>query len=125
MDPKNLKSKHDIHALGVGYICDFLDRAGFVILERNTNPDHHFQLFVKACDRSMLIAVRTAIYPDIGTIDMATKELLVYDAKQKKAIPHFAGLAITPLENNDIQFDGVTEGREYKINFPGILVVRD
>ena len=119
----NLASQRHIHALGVNYIYNFLSNAGFTIHEMNIDPDHHFQILAKANNKTMLIAVRTAYYPHIGVIDQATQEQLIEESEQVHAVPHFAGLALTPLETTDMSVDGSTAGQEYKILFSGISVV--
>jgi hypothetical protein len=123
IDNENLDSKKNIHALGVNYIYHFLDRAGFTIHEVITDPDHHFQLLAERKGRAMLIAVRTAHYPDMGTLDKLTREQLIKESEKRNAIPHFAGLALTSLETNDKEVDGLTEKGEYKVVFNGITVV--
>ena len=123
MDHRHLKSTQNVHALGVRYVSNFLHRVGFTIHEVNTDPDHHFQLLTKRKNRTMLINVRTAYYPDVGTLDKATQEQLINESEQLSAIPHFAGLSITELETNNIEVDRFTEDREYKFTFYGITVV--
>ena len=60
MYQESLDVKQHIHLLGVSYVSNFLDRAGFTILEANTDQNHHFQLLAKINDKSFLIAIRTA-----------------------------------------------------------------
>ena len=124
MYQESLDFKQHIHLLGVSYLYNFLDRVGFTIQEVNTDPDHHFQLLVETNRRAMLIAVCTAYYPNQGTIGKATQEELIKEAKRLNAIPHFTGLTVAPLETNDIEVDGLDEGRGYKFTFYGMTVVR-
>lgn len=98
------------HSLGLSYICSFLDHVGFTILKVNTDPNHHFQLLAKINDKSLLIAVRSAYAPEVGTIDTPTLENLVRESEELNAIPHFAGLT-------------VNFGQEYKVVFNGISAV--
>ena len=121
---KNLNSKQNIHKLGINYISNFLEQAGFTIHEVVKSPDHHFQLLVEVSNKSMLIAVRTASYPNIGSIDKKTKKRLIKEAEQLNAIPHFAGLTIKPLEASDTELDGLPEGEKFEVIFSGISVVR-
>lgn len=125
MSNKKLKSMQNIHELGVNYICNFLERAGFTIHEVNKDPDHHFQLLAKTGGKAMLIAVRTASYPNVAAIDKKTKKRLIKKAAQLNAIPHFAGLIIKPAVTNDIKADVLNEREKYEIVFPGISVVRE
>jgi predicted transcriptional regulator len=124
MGYKKLNSKENIHKLGVNYICNFLERAGFTIHEVHDNPEHHFQLLAKVNERSLLIAVRTANYPDTGSIDKKTTKRLIKEAELLNAVPHFAGLTIKPSEINDASADGLSEGQRYNVIFSGISVIR-
>ena len=124
MDHQNSDSKLNIHALGVHYICYFLDRVGFTIHDVNRDPNHHFQLFAQMNDRAMLIAVRTACHPEVGTLYKATQEELIKEAEQLKAIPHFAGLSLTTINVIDSQVDDIARGNEYDVIFNGMTVLR-
>lgn len=121
---KTLTSEQDIHVLGLSYICNFLDHAGFAIQEVNTDPNHHFQLLAEINDKSLLIAVRSAYAPKVGTIDTSTMQKLLRESEELNAIPHFAGLTVAPEETNDIEAEGKTEGQKFKIIFNGISAVR-
>ncbi len=123
MDHENLDSKLNIHALGVNYICNFLDRVGFTIHDVNRDPNHHFQLIVQINDRVMMIAVRIACYPEVGTLYEATQEELIKESEQLKAVPHFAGLSLTAANLTDSQVDGIAKGSEYDVIFSGMTVI--
>lgn len=125
MDDNKLDSKPNIHALGVSYLCSYLDRAGFTILEWNTIEDHHYQILAKANNKSLLIAVRTACHPDAGTIESSTLETLVRESEELGVLPHFASISVIPLATSDIEVDGLPEGQEYKVIFNGISAVRN
>lgn len=125
MQHNKLGSRQNIHSFGVSYLCNFLDRAGFSILEMNTAPDHHYQILAKIGDKSLLIAVRTACHPDAGTIDSAALETLVRESEELGLLPHFASLSVVPTATNDIEVDGLPEGQDYKVIFNGISAVRN
>ena len=124
MDHKELQPEQNIHEIGVNYLKGLLDRVGFTIHDVNKDPNHHFQLFVKINDRAMLIAVRTACCPDVGTIDKATQEELIKESERLNAVPHFAGLSLTAMNGSDIQEGGSSDGSEYEVIFNGMTVVR-
>ena len=117
-------SEKNIHELGVNYIHDLLERVGFTIHEVNVDPDHHFQVYAQFKERALLIAVRTAYHPSVGTMDNAMRERLVKEAKQLKAVPHFAGLSLTTSAVNDSQLDDAKEEGTYEIFFSGMIAVR-
>ena len=125
MNHHYIKSTETVHVIGVNYICEFLENAGFEILERHTDPDHHFQLLAKTYRKNMLIAVRTGIYPDTGALDSTVKKQLIQESAQLEAVPHFTGLTLVPLETGDDGGGSPTEGKEYEIIFSGISVVRE
>lgn len=118
-----LGSDKNFHELGLSFLCSYLDRVGFSILEVNTDPNHHFQLLAKINEKSLLIAVRTAYSPEVGTIDASISEKLVKESNDLNALPHFAGLTIAPEEMNDIEVEGVTLDQKYKVVFNGISAV--
>lgn len=118
-----LKSKKNVHALGLSYICNFLDHAGFTINEINTDPNHHFQLLAEINEKSLLIAVRSACAPEVGKIDTSIVEKLERESEKLNATPYFAGLTIVPVESEDSEVGSITEGQEFRIIFNGISAV--
>lgn len=125
MDCKNLGFKQYIHSFGVSYLCNFLDRAGFTILEVNYAPSHPYQLLARINDKCMSIVVRTACHPDMGTMDNSTMASLVRESEELCVLPHFASLSVIPMETNDIEVDDITKGQEYKVIFNGISSVHN
>ncbi len=116
--------KQHIHLLGVSHLSNFLDRVGFTILEVNTDPNHHYQISVKINDKSLLIAVRTAFHPNLGTLDTHTIEKLLRESEVLKAIPHFAGLTVVPADKNNTEVDGSSEDQMFRVIFNGISAIR-
>ena len=124
MDRINFESEQGIHELGVTYVHDLLDRVGFTIQEVNKDPEHHYQLLVRIKNRAMLIAIRTAHSPEVGTLDKPMKEKLIEEAKRLNAVPHFAGISLTSKNESDIQNKGLAQVVEDNIIFNGMTVVR-
>ena len=123
-DHKKLESQRTIHEHGVTYVHDLLYRVGFTIHDVNRDPDHHYQIFAQFKDRAMLIAVRTAYHPDVGKMDVPTREKLIHESKKLNAVPHFAGLSLTVANKSDIQREDSNQIAENNIVFYGISVVR-
>jgi len=123
MDNEKSESGLNIHVLGLSYIYSYLSCEGYTIYEVNTDPNHHSQILAERANKLILVAVRTAAHPEVGTIDKAKKERLIKESDQRNAIPHFAGIAITPLETNNLGIDGSTKGQEYEVTFTGITTV--
>ena len=117
-------SKQNIHELGINYIHDLLARVGFTISEVHTDPAHHYQIFAQFKERALLIAIRTAYQPNVGTLDEETRKRLVETAGQLKAVPHFAGLSLTTPAADDSELDDVSEEGRHEIFFSGMIVVR-
>ena len=118
-----LKSKKKIHALGLSYICNFLNKAGFTIKEINTDPKHHFQLLAEINEKAFLIAVRSAYAPEVGKIKASVVEKLERESESLNATPYFAGLTIAPAESADIEVGNITESQEFRIIFNGLSAV--
>ena len=118
-----LGHKQNSYDFGVSYLCTFLDRAGFTVLEWNTIPDFHYQILAKTHNKSFMIAVRTACHPDAGSIESSTLETLVKESEKRGSIPHFARIYVFPLATNDIKMNGTAEHWEYKVIFNGISAV--
>ncbi len=123
MDNEKSESGPNIHVLGLSYIYNYLSGQGYTIYEVNTDPNHHFQILAKRANKLILVAVKTAYHPESGTIDKGKKDQLIKESDQLNAIPHFAGLAVTPLDTNNLEIDGFTKRQEYEITFNGITIV--
>ncbi|MBT8353555.1 MAG: hypothetical protein KJO60_03470 [Desulfofustis sp.] len=100
--PPDQVSKSHIHALGIDYVQDLLSHAGFVIHNVNKDLSNPTQLLAKISVRTLLIAVRTACYPNVGELDEIFIEKLIKESKELNAIPHFAGLSLTSKNGSDI-----------------------
>ncbi len=124
MEHIQLKSRPTAHELGVNYVQDLLDRAGFSIRDVNEALDSPYQLFAEINDKALLIAIRTAYHPNVGKIDNETQRKLISESVRLNAIPHFAGLSLTSMSGSDIQVEGFGEGEEYNVIFHGMTVVR-
>ena len=120
-----LKSNKKVHALGVSYICNFLNSAGFTITEIHTDPKHHFQMLAEINEKVFLIAVRSACAPEVGKIKASVVEKLERESARLNATPYFAGLTIAPVESEDIEVENITEGQEFRIIFNGLSAVGD
>lgn len=125
MEYKDLGFKQNIHSFGVSYVCNYLDRAGFTILEVNYAQNHPYQLLARINDKCISIVVRTACHPDMGTVDYHTLESLVRESEELCVLPHFASLSVMPIKTNNIEVYGITEGQEYKVIFNGISAVHN
>lgn len=124
MYQESLDYRHHIHLLGVSYVSNFLDRAGFTILEVNTDQNHHYQILAKINDKSFLIAIRNAHHPKLGTLDDCAMEKLLRESAKLNALPHFAGLTVVPVDRNDSEQDGSSEDQMFKVLFSGICAIR-
>ena len=123
MDHQKLESGPNIHVLGLSYVYSYLSCEGYTIYEVNTDPNHHAQILAKRANKLILVAVRTAYHPEAGTIDKEKKEQLIKESDQLNAIPHFAGLAVTPLDTKNLGIERFTKSHEYEVTFNGITTV--
>lgn len=109
----------------MSYLCNIIDRAGFTILGVNYAPNHHYQLLARIKDKCISIVARTACHPDTGTMDYSTLESFVRESEELCVSPHFASLSLIPMETQDIEVNGITEGQGHKVIFNGIIAVHD
>ena len=120
----NIDSIQNIHSFGVNYIVNFLDRVGFTIIELKSEPNHHYQLLAKINNKSLMIAVRTAYHPDVGTIDSFTIEKMIEESKELNALPHFTSLSVLPMGTSDMEAGGAIDGQEVKVIFNGLSAIK-
>ena len=123
MDIEDHAIELNIHALGVSYIYGYLDREGYTIFEVHSDPLHHFQILAKRENDLIIVAVRTAYHPDFGAIDTPIQQQLIKESKRLNAIPHVACLAVSPLETNDLEIEGLPEGTDYHVTFNGLTTL--
>ena len=114
----------NIHARGINYVHDLLDRSGFTIHAVKKELTSPSQLLAKVGDKSLLIAVRTACHPDAGRLDKENQEKLIKESERLNAVPYFAGITLTSMNDGDIEAEDIAGGREHKVFFNGMNVIR-
>lgn len=124
MDNKDYELKMNIHKRGINYVQNLLDRSGFAIHVVNKELNSPSQLLAKVADRSLLIAVRTACHPDAGRLDKESREKLIKESEMLNAVPYFAGILLTSKNDGHIPAEDIAGGREHKVIFNGMTVIR-
>ena len=124
MDNKDFELKMSIHDRGINYVQNLLDRSGFAIHTVNKDLSSPCQLLAKVGGRSLLIAVHTACHPDAGILDKEIREKLIKESERLDAVPYFAGILLTSMNDGDIQAEDIAKGKEYKVIFNGMNVIR-
>ncbi|MGI9537953.1 MAG: hypothetical protein ACR2PB_12850 [Desulfocapsaceae bacterium] len=113
-----------IHERGINYVQNLLDRSGFTIHIVNKDLSSHSQLSAKAGDRSLLIAVHTACHPDAGRLVKENREKLIKESETLDAVPYFAGILLTSMNDGHIQAEDIAKESEHKVIFNGMAVIR-
>jgi len=124
MNEKIQEPEPNLHGLGVGYVYGQLSREGHTIFEVNTDPDVAFQILAKKDDKFVAVAIRTAQYPDRGSINRAECEQLIQESEQLDSVPCFVGLTARSLNASD-KMAGVNGGEEYQMSSNGITIVEE
>ena len=124
MDNKDLELKMNVHERGINYVKNLLDRSGFMIHAVNKELGSPSQLLAKVGDRRLLIAVRTTCHPDAGKLDKENREKLIKESQRLNAVPYFAGILLTSMNDGHIQVEDIAGGSEHKLFFNGMTVVR-
>ena len=114
----------NIHERGINYVQNLLDRSGFAILAVNKDLNTPSQLLAKVSDRSILIAVHTACHPDAGRLDIENREKLIKESERLNAVPYFAGILLTSMNDGDIRAEDIAGGSEHKVIFNGMSIIR-
>ena len=114
----------NIHERGISHVRNLLDRSGFAIHGVDRDFSSPSQIFATVGDRRLLIAVRTACLPDAGRLDKENREKLIKESERLKAVPYFAGIILTSMNDGDIRADDIASGSEHKVVFNGMTVIR-
>ena len=124
MSNKDFELTLSIHERGINHVRNFLDSSGFAIHAVNKDLNSPSQLFAKVGDRSLLIAVRTACHPDAGRLDKENREKIIKESDRLNAVPYFAGITVTSINDDDIQAEDIAGWSEHKVIFNGMTVIR-
>lgn len=124
MDQKIQEPDQSLHGLGIGYVYSQLSSEGHTIFEVNTDPDGAYQILAAKGDELVSIAIRTAHYPDMGSIDRADCEQLIKESEQLDAVPCFVGFAARSLNASDTPA-GSNGGEEYQMSSNGMNTVEE
>lgn len=119
-DEKVQEPEQNLHGLGIGYVYSQLSREGHTIYEVNTDSDVAFQILAKKNDELISVAIRTAHYPDMGSIHRAECEQLIKVSEQLDAVPCFVGLTARSLNASEMM-SGENGGGEYQMSSNGLL----
>ena len=82
----------NIHERGISHVRNLLDRSGFAIHGVNKDLSSPSQLLATVGEHRLLIAVRTAFYPDAGGLDKENREKLIKESERLNAVPYFAAI---------------------------------
>ncbi len=124
MDQKIQEPEQNLHGLGIGYVYSQLSSEGHTIFEVNTDPNRAYQILARKADELVSIAIPTAHYPDMGSIDRAECEQLLKESEQLDAVPCFFGFAARSLSASD-PLAGSNGEKEYKMSSNGMTTVEE
>ncbi len=111
----------EIHNFGVEIVSGFLQKEGHEIIAVNTDLTANPQIVAKKDGQLEFVVVRTACYPDKGSLEFSTKSNCIEHAEKSGAICYFASVGIANASGtNDIEMARPVKGAGYHVAFNGI-----
>jgi len=120
-----LMTEDDIHHFGIDIIAEHSQKVGFEIVSINKDRQYNPQIVAKKHGQLAFIVVRTACYPNKGSIDdTALLDQLISHADQHNAICYFASVGIANSEGQtDKEMSFSIKGAGYYVSFEGLLIL--
>jgi len=114
-------TKAEIHDFGVEVVFGFLQREGHEIVAVNTDLAVNPQVVARKDGQLEFVVVRTACYPDKGTLEPSAKASCIAHAEKSGAICYFASVGIANASGtNDAEMALPVKGAGYYVAFNGI-----
>ena len=98
MSERELMTAEEIHEFGIEIVSNELKKDGYEILTTNNSIEVNPQITARKGSQLAFIVVRTACYPDKGTIEEATHFQMIDHADEFDAIPFFASVGLANAE---------------------------
>src|SRR5690349_3561364 len=118
-------TEDDIHDFGINIVAEHSQKDGFEIVSINKDRQCNPQIVAKKKDQLAFIVIRTACYPNKGSIDdAALLYQLIAHANQHNAICYFASVGIANSEGQtDEEMSIPIKGAGYYVSYEGLLML--
>jgi hypothetical protein len=119
---RTLMSEDEIHDFGIGIVFEYMQKDGFEILAVRTNRNINPQILGRKGDQLVHVVVRTACYPEKGSIESEELALqLIAYAEEKSAVCYFASVGIANAEaTNEVEMARPLKGVGYFVAYEGL-----
>ncbi len=118
-------TEDDIHDFGINIVAEHSQKDGFEIVSIHKDRQYNPQIVARKDDQLAFIIVRTACYPNKGSIDdAALLDHLISHADQHNAICYFASVGISNSEGQTEEEMSIPiKGAGYYVSYEGLLIL--
>ena len=124
MTINKLMTIEEIHDFGVEVVFNQLKKEGYKIQSVNTKYGVNPQIIAKKEGQLAFIAVRTACYPNKGSLEKSVHFKMIENADKHGAIPYFASVGIANANGKtDEEMSVPVKGAGFYVAYEGMLII--
>ena len=114
----------ELHLLGIKVVYKHLIDSDYEVIAVRKELEVNPQVLAKKDGVYHLVAIRTKRFPEMGVLFPHVASQVIYLAKQRGGMAHFAsvGIANSASEDKEVMAKPL-KGGEYYINFNGLLPI--
>lgn len=114
----------ELHFLGIKVVYKHLVDTGYEVIAVRKELEVNPQILAKKDGEFHLVAIRTKRFPEMGVLFPHVASQVIYLAKQRGGVAHFAsvGIANGATDDEEAMAKPLRDG-EYYINFKGLLPI--
>jgi hypothetical protein len=122
---QDIMTEDDIHDFGINIVAEHSQKDGFELVSINKDRKYNPQIVAKKNDQLAFIVVRTACYPNKGSLDdEALLEKLISHADQHSAICYFASVGIANSKGRtEDEISIPLKGAGFYVSYEGLLIL--
>jgi hypothetical protein len=114
----------EIHSFGIEIVHDQLKKEGYEIQSVSTNMSTIPQIVAKKGGQLLFIAVRTACYPEKGTLEESVHFQMMDHAEKHGATPYFASVGIAKADaETEEEMRNIVKGAGFYVAYEGLLII--
>ncbi len=114
----------ELHFIGIKVVYKHLIDNGYEVIAVRKELEVNPQILAKKDNQYHLVAIRTKRFPEMGILFPHVASQVIYLAKQRGGIAHFASVGIANgATANEEEMSKPLKNGEYYINFKGLLPI--
>ena len=123
--PQPLMSPAEIHDFGIEVVFGQLQKDGYEVVAVNTELGSNPQIVARKDGQLHIVVVRTACYPNKGTIESDASALqCIAHADAKGAICHFASVGIANSSGTtEAEMATPSKGAGFFVSYEGMVIL--